>query len=80
MFYCYVPLLCWQAELGLNATHEQQVLCFLEFSKGKRAQCLKDVETAFSELVESRLVDDTFTSKVQKSAIFCNMFVARQCC
>ena len=52
-----------QAHLGLNEINETAVLDFLKFFKEKRTQSLKSVETVFSEVAESRLVDETFTSK-----------------
>jgi hypothetical protein len=55
-----VPL---QAELGLSELHRDLVLDFLKFSRFKRAQYLKDLESAFSDLADSRLTEETFTSK-----------------
>lgn len=53
----------FQAELGLSEIHKELVLDFLKFSRYKRTQCLKDVESAFSDVVDSRLLEETFTSK-----------------
>ncbi len=53
-----------QAQLGLSENHESAILDFLKFSRDKRTQSLKGVEAVFSELAGSRLLDETFTSKL----------------
>ena len=52
-----------QAELGLSEAHKEFVLDFLKFSRYKRAQCLKDVESAVLDVADSRIHEETFTSK-----------------
>ena len=51
------------ANLGLSVAHEEIILDYLKFAKFKRSQCLKDVECSLTDLTESRLQEETFTSK-----------------
>lgn len=57
-----VCLFVVQAELGLSEFHKELVLDFLKFSRYKRTQCLRDLESAFSDVADSRLMEETFTS------------------
>ena len=57
------PLVSRQAELGLGATHREMILDYLKFARYKRGQCLRGVESAFSDLADSRLLEETFTSE-----------------
>ena len=70
--WCVVTVVCWgpylslnptqaTADIGVNSHHQRCVLEFLHFARFKRGECLKAVEGAFSDLADSRLVEDTFT-------------------
>lgn len=61
--YCFLHIIL-QAKLGLNAAHEHFIVEYLQVAKYKRAQCLKDVESAFNDLAESRLIEETFTGQL----------------
>lgn len=56
-------------ELDLSETHKELMRDFLKFCRYKRTQCLKDVEGAFSDVVESRLFEETFTSDEVKEIL-----------
>lgn len=57
------------ANLGLNDSHESEVVHYLRFARSKRGEALKAVADAFGGVVESRLLEDTYTSEEVKELL-----------
>ena len=57
------------ANLGLNDSHESEVVHYLRFVRSKRGEALKAVADAFGGVVESRLLEDTYTSEEVKELL-----------
>jgi leucine zipper transcription factor-like protein 1 len=49
------------SDFGLNDSHEEQIVNFLRFSRLKRGEATKAIENAFQGVVDSRLVEETYT-------------------
>lgn len=54
---------------SLNEHHQEQVANFLKFSHFKRQEVLKEVEAAFSECVDTRLIEPEYTEQDVKEII-----------
>lgn len=67
----YLQLFFYQAtELGLNTTHENVVSGFLRFSREKRSQCTRSVQSSFEAACDARLAnDETFTSEEVREVV-----------
>eukprot|EP00118_Oscarella_pearsei_P000861 m.5985 g.5985 ORF g.5985 m.5985 type:complete len:303 (+) comp14637_c0_seq2:355-1263(+) len=51
------------SEVGLNEQHTEAIVKYLRFARFKRSQRLKVVDSAFEDLKESRLTEETFTAE-----------------
>jgi leucine zipper transcription factor-like protein 1 len=58
-----------ESPFGVNEAHSGVILDFLHFARSRRGRCLKSVEVEFQNLIESRLMDDTFTSEEVKDMV-----------
>jgi leucine zipper transcription factor-like protein 1 len=58
-----------ESPFGVSEAHSGVILDFLHFARSRRGRCLKSVEVEFQNLIESRLVEDTFTSEEVKDMV-----------
>ena len=56
-------------DLGLSDSHESEVVHYLRFARSKRGEALKAVADAFGGVVESRLLEDTYTLEEVKELL-----------
>ncbi|XP_069675213.1 leucine zipper transcription factor-like protein 1 isoform X2 [Periplaneta americana] len=49
-------------ELGLNEHHQMIVMNYMKFARYQRTQNLKAIEYAFKDVLDSRLLEETYTS------------------
>nr|CAD7197529.1 unnamed protein product [Timema douglasi] len=53
----------WGRELGINEDHQILVMNYLRFARFQRTQNLKAVEYSFKNVIESRLLEETYTAE-----------------
>ncbi|KAJ9593406.1 hypothetical protein L9F63_015032 [Diploptera punctata] len=49
-------------DLGLNEHHQMIIMNYMKFARYQRSQNLKAIELAFKDVLDSRLLEDTYTS------------------
>lgn len=49
------------SDIGLNDTHQQEIVNYLRFARYNRGQTLKSVDSCFGDIKDSRLIEDTYT-------------------
>lgn len=47
--------------IGLNDNHQNEIVNYLRFARYNRSQTVKSIDSCFSDVKDSRLIDDTYT-------------------
>ena len=75
---CFAPVIKKNVEssptvqstnLGLNDSHESELVHYLRFARSKREEALKAVADAFRGVVESRLLEDEYSLEEVKELL-----------
>ncbi|XP_065053225.1 leucine zipper transcription factor-like protein 1 [Rhopilema esculentum] len=49
------------SSIGLNENHQNEIVNYLRFARYNRGQTIKSVDSCFSDIKDSRLIEDTYT-------------------